>query len=626
MSVDTITTCTTIQRNCRLKGRSKRSSMKKDPTSKTELTDLKTLQINVEDNLGLDQLEVCDIPQDMLFPGEYNVYLQDRLKSVIEENKQLASLLKEKDDEVISMREKLQNLELSENGLPLHHPSPLLGLSSIRHADMAACRVMELSKQVCELTAQLEEQKCRCSLAENKLVSFIESQEEIEPVSPEILTRKEAEIKSLSEKLSATNGKLFECRNKVQHLQQELKNAHKVLLCEVGEGISISDLISGGGSTSGWRGRAQQIHVLQLRVAELTDRIKKSSDFRIYDSLSHSCDGPKCSAKERKASLESAQQEARAVQQQLNEHIRKLDAAKARIKVLETEISSCKSRIQLLTDKGVRDEDFIHILQGQINQLEGRLHLCKDETRMEIKKSEKHYQQLLDDHRLEKQRSMQLLSSLEDKEKQIKRLEDILFDLKDKEINTSKGESKCCGEVAESLVMPATVACPTEITIKENPKMSLSEIETKKLLELVGTVNRRLNDTRHECDKHKSALRHERQRLARLEAKLARLEMDKMGPFSTMKRQFGNGAKKSAALISLESSTLSKEELEDKLELLQEEVLTLKTRLSCLEQEKEDDLRAFSSLLYGSSQQRTSLVMNPGAPCLPPIEPGRSSH
>ncbi|KAK3930550.1 Coiled-coil domain-containing protein 13 [Frankliniella fusca] len=606
MSIDTITTCTTVQRNGRLKGRSgKRTHGRRDPTSQTELSEFRTPQIKVEDNLGLNQLEVCDIPQDMLFPGEYNVYLQDRLKSVVEENNQLTALLKERDEEIIEMRRKLEDLDSSQNSSALHHPSQLLGLSSIRHADMAACRVMELSKQVI-FTEWCTNMTC------------------IE----EVLNRKEAEIKSLSDKLSATNGKLFDCRNRVQHLQQELKNAHKVLLCEVGDGISISDLISSGGITLGWRGRAQQIQVLQQRVAELTDRIKKSSDYRIHDTLSHSCEGIKCSARERKASLESAQQAARVMQQQLNEHIRKLDAAKARIKVLECEMNSCKSRIQLLTDKGLRDEDFIKILQGKINELEESLRVCKDEARLEIKKSEKHYQQLLDDHKVEKQRSVQLLSNLEDKEKQIKRLEDILFDLKDKEISTSKQEQKCGGELSEPLTGPVSNICPRplensdENTIKENTKLSLSELETKKLLELVGTVNRRLNDTRHECDKHKSALRHERQRLARLEAKLTRLEMDKTSPFSASKRLIS--AKKSAPSTSADCNTWSKEEFEDKIELLQEEVLTLKTRLSCLEQEKEDDLRAFSSILYGSSQKQ--IFSNPGAPCLPPIEHGRPSH
>lgn len=61
--------------------------------------------------------------------------------------------------------------------------------------------------------------------------------------------------------------------------------------------------------------------------------------------------------------MENAQQEARHFKQQLNEHIRKFDAAKARIRVLESENSSFKAHIQTLTDKGVRNDDFIQVLQ-----------------------------------------------------------------------------------------------------------------------------------------------------------------------------------------------------------------------------------------------------------------------
>lgn len=47
-------------------------------------------------------------------------------------------------------------------------------------------------------------------------------------VYADVLSKKEGELKALSDKLHATNGKLFECRNRIQQLHQELKNAHKV--------------------------------------------------------------------------------------------------------------------------------------------------------------------------------------------------------------------------------------------------------------------------------------------------------------------------------------------------------------------------------------------------------------
>ena len=47
-------------------------------------------------------------------------------------------------------------------------------------------------------------------------------------LNSDVLAKKDAELKTLCDKLHATNGKLFESRNKIQQLQHELKNAHKV--------------------------------------------------------------------------------------------------------------------------------------------------------------------------------------------------------------------------------------------------------------------------------------------------------------------------------------------------------------------------------------------------------------
>ena len=87
------------------------------------------------------------------------------------------------------------------------------------------------------------------------------------------------------------------------------------------------------------------------------------------DNVPGSCGEGRCTTKERKASLENAQQEAVHFKQQLNEHIRKLDAAKARVRVLESENSSLKAHIQTLAHKGARNDDFIQILQVYITLL-----------------------------------------------------------------------------------------------------------------------------------------------------------------------------------------------------------------------------------------------------------------
>lgn len=65
-----------------------------------------------------------------------------------EENRQLGLLVKSREEEIAELKDKLSNKEMLPNDSTslqtLTH-----GLDSIRHADMAACRVMELSRQVC---------------------------------------------------------------------------------------------------------------------------------------------------------------------------------------------------------------------------------------------------------------------------------------------------------------------------------------------------------------------------------------------------------------------------------------------------------------------------------------------
>lgn len=107
MSVDTLTTCATVQRKCRSRGKEKKSNLRKDLTCRSEFADVKTPEVHIQEDLGLNVskthlrlvrafkcntayliyvinfyqlLDVCDIPEDMLFPGEFNVYLQDKLK------------------------------------------------------------------------------------------------------------------------------------------------------------------------------------------------------------------------------------------------------------------------------------------------------------------------------------------------------------------------------------------------------------------------------------------------------------------------------------------------------------------------------------------------------------------
>lgn len=122
--------------------------------------------------------------------------------------------------------------------------------------------------------------------------------------------------------------------------------------------------------------------------------------------------------------------------------------------------------------------------------------------------------------------------------------------------------------------------------VKENQEILTTEIGCRGLLEVVGALNRRLNNARHECDKYKVILYHkycvrlhfwifieislmqnalssERLRLAKLEAKLTRLEMDRSsGSFSSARRH--NVIKKENSLCNHNLESMSKEDLHDR--------------------------------------------------------------
>ena len=61
---------------------------------------------------------------------------------------------------------------------------------------------------------------------------------------------------------------MLEYRAQMETVKMELKKTQKALQSEVGEGVSVHDIISGNKSGSGatWRGRQQKIIELQQKL------------------------------------------------------------------------------------------------------------------------------------------------------------------------------------------------------------------------------------------------------------------------------------------------------------------------------------------------------------------------
>ncbi|XP_030405777.1 coiled-coil domain-containing protein 13 isoform X3 [Gopherus evgoodei] len=329
----------------------------------------------VQDDLNLfkvdGQLSNEEISKRLL--EDENEQLQDQLREVVDENGRLYKLVKERDFEIRQLQKKIEEERLALKGM-----SGLAG-------DVAATKIVELSKKNRELTAETESEKAKVKQLNNKVK---ELEKELQTalgkiqslggndsgIKQSVLRRMEGnspespELKALQEKLTAANFKAMEYRNQLQTTKQELKMMQKLLASEVGEDVNIQNLLTISGT---WRGRAQQILVLQGKVRELENQLGQSKSRASVNNVNEETlaltDPRKLSAqeknllrirsleKEKKEALEKLSGEHNALQKDHEDVKKKLDASKARNKVLSNE-NEQKQMHEILKHLSMQDE------------------------------------------------------------------------------------------------------------------------------------------------------------------------------------------------------------------------------------------------------------------------------
>ncbi|XP_060526966.1 rho-associated protein kinase 2-like [Cylas formicarius] len=115
------------------------------------------------------------------------------------------------------------------------------------------------------------------------------------------------------------------------------------------------------------------------------------------------------------------------------------------------------------------------------------------------------------------------------------------------------------------------------------------DAERIKILDLFETQNKRLEDARSELSKCQLALRKEKQKSAKLESALARTEAESISSNRYRSTTF------------LASVRVPDESLSDKLELAEENIKALTTKLELERHERRTDLKEFSAILKCSS-------------------------
>ncbi|XP_074430054.1 coiled-coil domain-containing protein 13 isoform X3 [Larus michahellis] len=461
-----------------------------------------------------------------------NEQLQDQLREVRDENCRLYKLVAEKDFEIKQLQKKIQ-----EDRLALSGTSGLAG-------DVAATKIVELAKKNREITAETEREKAKVKQLNNK-VKELEKElqtavEKIHSLGGDDAGIKQSilkmidgnlaespEVKALQEKLTTANFKVMEYRNQLQSAKQELKMTQKLLAKEVGEDVNIQSLLTNSGS---WRGRAQQILVLQSKVRELENQLgqhkTRTSLSEIDEELLALTDPRKLSApeknllkirsleKEKKDTLEKLTGEHDALQKSHEEVKKKLDASKARNKVLCSEVKTLKGQIVTLLEKGKHDDELIDALLRQQKEMQEILkHLSYQDEKS--KESQQMLGQRLNSE-VQKQNCLieQLRQMVAEREAKVKELEEEIGQLTLQKKSAHRGDGS--GAAADTP--------PSEHS--EDPAFTLLKPLASGSNQVGRIGSARVEESSDKVLEVEKRLQEERRRCVILEQQLEKLQMD----------------------------------------------------------------------------------------------------
>ncbi|XP_050636340.1 coiled-coil domain-containing protein 13 isoform X4 [Macaca thibetana thibetana] len=546
-------------------------------------------------------------------------HLRNELRETVDENGRLYKLLKERDFEIKHLKKKIEEDRLAFTGTA--------GVAG----DMVATKIVELSKKNRLLMAESEGAKTRVKQLTNRI-------QELERELQTALTRMSAkgatdagakplraqmgdralpetpEVKALQDRLAATNLKMSDLRNQIQSVKQELRMAQKVLASEVGEDVNVQQLLSSPGT---WRGRAQQILVLQSKIRELEKQLGQSRSQSVgtgSDELSVYPDPRKLSAqeknllrirsleREKQEGLEKLASERDGLQRELEELKKKFEGMRSRNKLLSSEVKTLKNQMGTLVEKGRHDDELIDALMDQLKQLQeilGSLSLQEEKTRV----SQHHLDQQLNS---EAQRSNSLVTQLRamvaEREAKVRQLE-----MEIGQLNVHYLRNKGVGEGSSGREVS-----PAYTQFLEDPGLTKSPASADDHIGRLGSS--RVEESNSKLLESERKLQEERHRTVVLEQHLEKIRLEpgkasasqraaprtKAGLPTSNTRQNPTGSEKKDppfAQLSDVPVESQMEELTTRLAVQVEENEMLKAALGSALRGKEEDFRMYHEIL-----------------------------
>ncbi|XP_076668040.1 coiled-coil domain-containing protein 13 [Andrena cerasifolii] len=471
-------------------------------------------------------------------------------------------------------------------------------------SEMAAAKIIELSKRCREQTAEIEVLKSKCKSLEVHVASKeaeLESERrgrigskapDSSQESGESGQAKEDEgrVTYLTERLQQSQTKLYESKNTCASLKQELNKLHKLLCSEVGENVSTSSLSSQPG---GWRGRAEQIHLLHQKVTELQTKLSDYEGTQRASIEKKNLSNLRNIEKERRQQIENSAKQLRQAEVAIESYKRKLEASKARIKVLEHELNVTRGNVAVLNEKRSHDDHLIETLNGRLKIMELKQQEREADTRNREERSKRECMNAKNDLESAQLQIDRLRRRLEEREIEIDKLRSGTVP----NIGPMKSQRTVQPEMYLNSFVHASPPQSFRSSNEPNEYVTLAlaaEAERERLLELVTVLNRRLDKERSDADILSNSLRSERNKSAKLESKLRKLETERVGIVRIDTGYRGRFLPKS---LKANDELLDSEQARLRMELLQEECLALKARLDTIQQDKASDLAAYKQML-----------------------------
>ncbi|XP_043489333.1 coiled-coil domain-containing protein 13-like [Polistes fuscatus] len=460
--------------------------------------------------------------------------------------------------------------------------------------EMATIKITELSKKCKEQTTEIEVLKTKCKHLEDNLCILDKGTGDVQSLSKE----NEDKMKILTDKLQQVKTKLYESKNAYTSLKQDFNKAQKLLCREVGDNVTVTGLSS---QLGGWRGRAEQIRILQQKIVELQNKLSEydgtlkgsfvSSERKNLANLRNA-------EKERRQQIENSAKELRQAEVALETYKRKLEASKARIKVLENELNGTKANVAVLNEKRSHDDHLIETLNNRLKSVENKYQEREIDIKNKEDKIERECINVKNDLQAAQIQIDRLTRKLDEREIEIDKLRNGLMIPEDQKlqrtINSHTEDRNVVNNYRRS--PPSTIKNLNE----PNEYVTIAiaaEAERERLLELVIVLNRRLDKERNDANSLAESLRNERYKLAKLESKLRKLENERAGISKVDSGFYKIKNFRSTSGSKTNEEFANTEQIRFKLELLEEECLALKARLNTVQQDKASDLETYKRML-----------------------------